>query len=325
MANRVTIDQLAAWLKERDDFILIGHISPDGDAVGSCIATMLALRALGKRVCVCLPEAVPAIYGTYPCAEEVLVRGDALPFTPQAAFALDVSEPDRMGEAKALFEACESRAVLDHHETNTGFGQLYCLDGDAAAAGELVLTLIEALGVKLSKEMAQWLYIAISTDCGNFNYSNTRAETMEAAAKLLRVGVDVAKLTRELYHTRSRARTQLLGLVLSTLAVSENGKVAWSRLTDEMLARAGALREDNEGVVNYLLEICGVEIAVLAEERDGGTKFSLRSKEKADVAQIAKAFGGGGHVRAAGCMLALPMEEALKSVLAYAEKALENT
>lgn len=324
MTRRATIDQLAAWLKERDDFVLIGHVSPDGDAAGSCLAAMLALQAMGKRVCVCLPGGMPAIYADYPHADKVFAA-DSLPFAPKTAFALDVSDEGRLGNAKALFDGCEARAVLDHHGTNPGFGQLCCVDGKAAATGEMVLGLIEALGVMVTKEIALWLYIAISTDCGNFNYSNTRPETMEAAAKLLRAGVDVARLTRELYHTRSRARTQLLGLVLSQLSVSQNGKMAWSVLTNEMLERAGALREDNEGVVNYLLEIRGVEIAVLAEERENGTKFSLRSKETADVAQIAKAFGGGGHIRAAGCTLALPMEEALQNVLTYAEKVLEKT
>ena len=326
MASRATIDQLAAWLRAHDDFVLIGHVSPDGDAAGSCLATMLALRAMGKRAYVSLPGGIPEMYGMYPHANEVILPGEAQPFAPKTAFALDVSDEGRLGDARALFDACADRAVLDHHATNPGFGDLCCVDGGAAATGELAVSLIEALGVPLTREMAQWLYIAISTDCGQFNYSNTRPETMEAAAKLLRAGVDVAHLTRELYRTRSRARTQLLGLVLGGLCVSEDGKVAWARLTSEMFERAGALREDNEGIVNYLLEIRGVEVAVLAEERDGATKFSLRSKETVDVAaQVACPFGGGGHARAAGCTLMLPVEAALERVLEQVKSAIENT
>lgn len=324
MENPKKIEQLAQWLKERDDFILIGHVSPDGDTTGSCVAAMLALRALGKRAMVCLPGGVARIYAAYSFAEEILTPESPLAFPPKTAFALDVSEAPRMGAAKELFFACADTAVLDHHATNPGFGDLCVVDGERAATGELVLELIEALGVELTKEMAEWLYIAISTDSGQFSYSSTRPETMRAAAKLLAAGVDVAELTRALYHTRSRARTQLLGAVLNGLEVSDDGMMAWARLTNDMLRQTGALREDNEGVVNYLLEIEGVEFAALAEERDGATKFSLRSKKWLDVAEVACAFGGGGHVRAAGCTLKMPMDEALAQVLAKAKCALSE-
>jgi len=215
--------------------------------------------------------------------------------------------------------------VLDHHETNPGFGDIWHVDGDRIACGELVLELIEALGVTLTKEMAEWLYVAISTDSGHFSFEGTGPVTMRAAAKLMEAGVDVARVTRELYHTRSRARTQLLGLALAELQVSEDGRIAWSRVTAEMMRRAGASGEDKEGIVNYLLEIEGVECAVLAEERTEGTKCSLRSKEILDVAGgVAAAFGGGGHARAAGCTLKMPMDEALAAVLSQARSALEK-
>lgn len=324
--KQATIDSLAAWLLAHDDFILMGHVSPDGDATGSCIALMLALRARGKRAFVCLPGGVAKMYQRYPHADEVVRPEDELPFAPETAFAVDVSDEGRLGGAKALFDRCSAQGLLDHHGTNPGFGEIGLIDGDSAATGELVVALIEKLGVELTQEMARWLYIAISTDCGQFSYSNTRPETLEAAAKLMRTGLDVARLTCELYRTRSKARTLLLGRILSGLTVSTDGKIAWARLTDKMLEEAGALREDNEGVVNYLLEIAGVEVAVLAEERGEATKFSLRSKEYVDVAsQIAMPFGGGGHVRAAGCTLAMPMEDALAAVLRRTKEVLQNT
>lgn len=280
MARRATIDELARWLKARDDVVLLGHVAPDGDAVGSNLAVWHALRAMGKRAVVCLPDGVPRLYAGLPGAGDAVAAGQPLPFAPKAALAVDVSEEARLGEdGLALFNGCADRAALDHHHTNPGFGDMYVLDGDAAAAGELVVDLIDALDVPISRDMGECLFVAISTDCGQFNYSNTRGKTFRAAARCAEAGIEIDRITEELYRTRSRGRTLLLGLSLSTLETSPDGEVAWTRVTKDMLRRAGALREDKEGIVNYLLEMQGVKIAVLAEELDGHTtKFSLRSK-----------------------------------------------
>lgn len=324
MTERVTIERLAEWLRAQEDVVLIGHVSPDGDATGSCLAIRHALEALGKRAMVCLPGGVAHMYAMLPGADAIVACGEALPFAPRTALAVDVSEIARMGaEGQRLFEACPARAALDHHATNRGFGQLYALDGAAAATGELAVQLIEAMGVPLSPAMAECLFVAISTDCGQFSYGNTRAETFQAAAKCVSAGIDVTEITRRLYRTRSKGRTQLLGLVLADLHLSPDGRMAWARLTEAMLERAGALREDNEGIVNYLLEIEGVVFAALAEERGSQTKFSLRSVSPLDVARsVAVPLGGGGHDCAAGCTLDMPMEPALEKVLGTARAAL---
>ena len=327
MPTRVKIEQLAEWLRDRDDIVLLGHVSPDGDATGSNLAVWHALRAMGKRAVVCLPDGVPRMYAGLPGADGVIAAGGALPFAPRTALAVDVSEDARLGEAGlALFNACEARAALDHHHTNPGFGQLYMLDGEAAAAGELAVDLIDALGVPLSREMGECLFVAISTDCGHFSYANTRAQTLRAAARCVEAGIDVARITEGLYRTRTRGRTRLLGLVLAGLQISPDGDLAWARLTEDMLREAGALREDNEGIVNYLLEMEGVRVAVLAEQRGEATKFSLRSRAPINVARdIAAPLGGGGHDLAAGVTIQLPMEPALGRVLSLAREVLAKT
>ncbi len=325
MTKRVTIEALADWLRDKEDVILLGHESPDGDATGSTLAMWHALRAMGKRAVVGLPGGIPLLYAGLPGACEVRDPGAKLPFEPKTALALDVSELPRLGEAGIRrFEACPDRAALDHHHTNPGFGDVYFLDGNAAAAGELVVDLIDGLGVELSQDMATCLFVAISTDCGHFNYSNTRAKTFEAAARCAAAGVDVAGITERLYRTRSAGRTKLLGMVLAALERSPDGLLAWSRITEDMLKEAGALREDKEGIVNYLQEIEGVRIAVLAEERGpASTKFSLRTKAPLNVARdVAVPLGGGGHDCAAGVTVDLPLEDALKKVLALAREAI---
>ena len=326
MPTRVTIEALAGWLLEQDDIALLGHVSPDGDAMGCCLALKLALQALGKRAEVCLPGGMVKMYRWLPGAGEILDPADPLPFAPKAALAVDVSDPERLGAAgRRLFEAAAHRAVLDHHSTNSGFGELFALDGAAAATGELAVRLIDALGATLTPAMAECLFVAVSTDCGQFSFSNTRAQTLCAAARCVEAGIDVASLTGRLYRTRTRGRTKLTGLVLSGLETSPDGRIAWARLTEDMLDAAGAIREDNEGIVNYLLEIEGVECAVLAEQRGSATKFSLRSKETLDVARdVAAPLGGGGHARAAGVTLESDMEAALARVLGVAEAALRD-
>lgn len=328
MPNRATIEQLAAWLTARDDIVLLGHINPDGDAVGSCFALWHALRAMGKRAVVCLPGGpVKQYLGIAPGSETALDPADDLPFAPKTALAVDVSEYERLGEAgMALFDRCRNHAVLDHHATNPGFGEIYVLDGEAAAAGELVVDLIDALGAELSPEAAACLFVAISTDCGNFNFPSTRAQTFRAAAKCVEAGASVDELTRRLYRERSLAETRLMAAILGDLTLSADGHVAWARLTQDMLREADATWADNVNIVNYLLQVQGVRIAVLAEQRGADvTKFSLRANPPWNVARdVAVPLGGGGHDCAAGVTLPLPLEEALQQVLARAIEASEE-
>ena len=325
MGPQATISEIAAWLKRRDDLIVIGHVSPDGDAVGSVLAVTLALQALGKRAVACLPGPVPGLYRPFPGWEQILEAGQALPFAPRTGLSLDVAEKRRMGGAEAIYDACPDRAMMDHHATNEGFGQIWRVEGECAAAGEMALRLIRELGVELTQQIATWLYIAISTDTGRFRFSNTTPETFRAAAELRAAGADVAEISRLVWHTRSLPRTRLLARVLDGLQVSGDGRMAWARLTNGMLAECGARREDSEDIVNYLLEIEGVEFAALAEEREGETKFSLRSKQWLDVAAcVARPFDGGGHSRAAGCALPQPMDEALPKVLEKAAEAMSK-
>ena len=318
----VTIRELAGWLKGMDDIAVFGHRAPDGDACGSCVAVTLAFRALGKRACAYLPGGMPEFLRFLP-GQECVVADASAPFVPQCALSVDVSAPDMLGDNRALFESCPQRAVLDHHESNPRFGQINHVEPDRAACGEIALLLIEALGAPLSKDMAACLFAAVSSDTCNFNYSNTTAETFEAAAACVRAGADVDEITGRIYRTRTEARTRLLGLSLAGL--QREGKVAWARVTNDMFHNAGALRCDTERIVNYLIEIEGVEIAVLAIEQEDGcsAKFSLRSLAPYNVARdVALPLGGGGHERAAGITIHRPLREALDLVLARVREIL---
>jgi len=317
------MNKLAEYLRQSDDIIVIGHTNPDGDAHGSVIGLTLALQKMGKRAAACLPGGFNQLYADFDCPVEV-ASDEHLPFVPKTAFAVDVSEVFRLGALKDTFFGCERRALMDHHESNTGFAEVNVIDPAAAAAGEMAVELIEALGVELDAEIATWLYIAVVTDCGRFGYSCTRPQTMRAAAKLLEAGIDVDDITRKVYSTRSEGRTRLLARVISEMQFAFDKQVCYALLTPKMYEECGAAAGDNESIVNYLLDIRGVQIAFIVEEKGVDAKVSLRSKPPVDVgANVAQPLGGGGHACASGVTLKnMPIESALEKVLEYAGQAL---
>lgn len=306
---------LAKWLAERDDFYVFGHVAPDGDCIGSVLAIVAALRRLGKRAHACIPGDVPAYLQFLPGAAEVRPPEEAA-FSMRCALAVDVSAPGMLGENRERFENCPERAVLDHHESNPRFGRLNVIDPARAATGELALELIRALDVPLTGDMADCLFAAISSDTGNFNYSNSTAETFLAAAECVKHGADVDKITRQIYRTRTFARTKLLGAALSDAELLLDGRVAIARVTAAMFADCGAVRADTERIINYLIEVEGVQIAALAVELNREVKFSLRCVAPYNVARdVAQPLGGGGHERAAGVSLPHPIDRACETVL----------
>ena len=326
MTKRCTTEEMAGWLRERDDFVILGHIHPDGDAAGATLGLWHVLTGMGKRAVVCLPGGMTQIYADLPGAQAIRDTGVALPFVPRTALAVDVSDTGRLGEAgRALFEKCPEQGVIDHHSTNAGFGQVMLLDPRAAAAGELAVEVVEAMHLKLQPEAAWCLFVAISTDTGHFSFSNTRPRTFGAAAACAAAGIDIDAITTRLYRTRSLPRTKLLGLVLADMQISPDGKIAWARLTEAMLEEAHATAADNEGIINYLQEISGVTFAILAQQRGSQTKLSLRSRAPMDVARaIALPMGGGGHACASGATVDMPLEQALQRAIALARAALDE-
>lgn len=316
-----SLNEIAAWLRERDGFLLQGHVSPDGDTCGCCMALALALRGMGKSAQVYIPGGMPKMYAFLKGPE--VLSGDARPEYGYSV-SLDVSSPERLGEhGQGLFEAARGRAVIDHHATSSVRGDLVLVEPDRGACSEIVLELVKLLGADITKGIASWLFVGISTDTGNMNYTNTNGASLRAAAECLDRGADAGELTRMLYRTRSLGRTKLLGLALCAMEI--RGKAAYTCVTQDMFREAGALPEETESIVNYLQEIDGIKVAVLATEKENGEfKLSLRSSSDIDVAKaIAIPLGGGGHAEAAGCTLPGPEAEVRKTAFEYALRAVE--
>lgn len=294
-----TIRQLADWCRSHDDFIVITHKRPDGDAYGCAVAATLALRAIGKKAFPACDDPVEPKFRFLPLADEFADK-DSLPFTPKTALAVDCGDAGRMHDLEAVFESCSDRAAIDHHATNTGFGDLTYLEGEAAAAGELILKLIRELEIPFTKELAECIYTAVATDSGNFSFKDTSCQSFETAAECRKAGIDIEKLTRILFRERTLAKTKLIGLALNHIVTSKKGLVAAVMLTDDMFRVTGAERPDSHSIVNYMNEIIGVKVGILCEQNADGVKISFRSGDETDVSVLAQMFDGGGHKAASG-------------------------
>lgn len=304
----------AEFIKAHDDFLLIAHVSPDGDALGSCLALYCALLSLGKTAQVVCEEKVPHTYGFLPHADRVLQPEEAKP--AKTVIAVDCADLKRTGRCSALFDGAENTFCIDHHETNPGFAQENFIE-IVAATGELIYRVIRSLGLTLTVDMAACLYTALASDTGNFAYSNTTPATFRIMAELLESGLDLPELNRRLFRSEPLRKVRLRARAIENLSLTCDGRLGVTAVTLSDFAACGATGEDNEGVIDAIRDIDTVEVAaVLRECKDGAARVSLRSKYRADVSAVAQRFGGGGHLRAAGCTLYLPIEEATATITA---------
>ena len=318
-------------IKEHKKFLITAHINLEGDSLGSQLAMKELLIGMGKEAVIVDSDPVPDHYRFLPKAGEVSNKVDEKTDNFDAAVVLDCPTLKRTGRVKDIIKK-KARLVIniDHHISNEKFGDINWVDPHASSAGEMVYCLFKEAGVKVTKEVALSLYIAILTDTGSFNYDNTSSVTHEIAGELLGYGLDPALVSESVYERRSIEDVKLLELVLGTLKVNKAGTVAHLEVTRGMLKKTGADIAKSEGLINFARSIEGVKVAVLFKEDlkdDSKINISFRSKgngETTDVNKIAAFFGGGGHMRASGCVITGSLEEAKKSVLAKIEEVIKN-
>ncbi|MDD4797621.1 MAG: DHH family phosphoesterase [Eubacteriales bacterium] len=309
-------EHIAALLRNATGKILvISHISPDGDTLGSALALYWALIHLGKDAELYCQDAVPALYGFLPGAARVKNTGLADDYA--LAVAVDCASLDRLGDAGEAFQAAAANVCIDHHKSNPLFGQYNLVRTDTAAVAEVLTDFFIDEGFPITADMADCLYTGLLTDSGQFSFDSTSADTLRAGAQLLERGARLADINNRVFRTRSLGRTRLIGRGLGKLRMEAGGKIALILLTRQDMADCGADDGDSENLVNYALEIDGVDAGVLLrEEADGTVKCSLRSSGAFDAAGIAVKFGGGGHAKAAGFTLDGPGNAAAETVLA---------
>lgn len=297
-------------------FLLTSHINPDGDAIGSELGLARLLRSMGKGAVVWNRDPIPTIYRPLPGSERVHTGEEppaGFPDRFDAIVVLECPSPDRTG----LEEHLSARPVIniDHHLGNQLYGSVNWVDSAAPAVGEMVYRLAQGLKLTLDPETASCLYLTLVTDTGGFRFSNATPAAFEAAAALVRDGAHPEQVSQWLYESQPLAVVRLVGEMLQTLQIHEDGRIATARLTPEMFERVGAAPGDSEGLIDFPRSIAGVEAVALIRQREDGThKVSLRSRGEVDVEKIARHHGGGGHRNAAGFVLEGDGEEARQKV-----------
>ncbi|PYJ68495.1 MAG: DHH family phosphoesterase [Verrucomicrobia bacterium] len=315
-AARSKFEEIGRILREHQRFAVLSHVRPDGDALGSQLALALSLKQLGKEVRVWNEDGMLEKYSFLPRAE-LLTKPPSTSEVVDVAIALDTAIQNRLGTALAAVRSAKIWVNIDHHLSNPCYGDVVYVDPVAPATAEIVFRLIKSQGLPFNHDIAENLYAAISTDTGSFQYPQTSAHTFEIAAELIRAGLDVGRLSQQLYENYPRRRLELLRELLRTMRFEHGGRIASFSLSARTATELGVLPEDNEGLIDHLRAIRGVIVAVFFEElAEGKVRVSMRSKSDAvDVCAICQKFGGGGHTLAAGARVRGTLAEVEKRVL----------
>lgn len=319
------LQEAASFIRERDDFLVVSHVQPDGDAISSTVAIGWLLEQLGKTYTMLNEGPVPSrLHYLWKSGDIVMIPRDAVPSRQyRNVICVDCADYARIGRGQAWVAEDAEVLNIDHHPTNDGYGLVSLLKFDAAATAEIIIALIDVMALPLDADVATAIYTGMLTDTGGFRYSNTSPDVMAIASRLLQAGVDGPQLAELLLERMSLGQMQMIRRGLSRLSFSEDNRIAWLWVTSEDLAETGASNEDLEGLVNYPRNIEGVEVGILFKVNGTeSVKVSLRSAGVVNVAAVAQHFGGGGHVRAAGCRLTEPLEEVISQVVSVVRKAL---
>jgi phosphoesterase RecJ-like protein len=312
-------------LRAGERFLVTSHVSPDGDSLGSSLALVRLLRALGKKQVTCaMADPVPAMYAELPGAAKIVQPGgDAEAPEVDTVLVVDVSSLERLGSVADWIPAEARVVVVDHHLNDQPEGHLGWIDPTYAAAGELVVALFDEAGIEIDDATALCLYVAQTTDTGGYRFSNTTARSHRIAARLLEHNIDVSRISRQVFDLLPRPKVALLRLVLDRMDFRCDGAVAFSHITQADLEATGAGKEDINGLVNYCGNIEGVRVGLLFTGVEPGlTKASLRAAPGFNAAAFLAPFGGGGHAAAAGITLKESLEAAQSRLLNALPEAL---
>lgn len=317
-----SVDRQTAVLRLRgaEDVLILCHKNPDGDTIGCGGALCLALKALGKNAAVLCSDPIPSLYDFMG-----LELFDSS-FTPGFVVAVDVASIQLFGDRNNVQKYAEHVDLcIDHHASNSGYAYETLLDPGAAAACELMIDVIEEMGVPLTPAIADCLYTGISTDTGCFRFSSTTARTHKAAARVMEAGANIEMLNARLFESRSRGRIEIEKMALESLEYFFDGRCAMICLTWDQIVTSGVAGAELEDLTSLPRSIEGVEVGLtLRQQKDGSYRISIRTAGAVDACAIARHLGGGGHARAAGCEISGNLDNARYAVLGEVRKELEH-
>ncbi len=309
---KIDLNSSAGLLKSKDNILILTHRNPDGDTLGSGFALLRALKNMGKRARLINNDPIPDKYA-------YLYEGiECEDFAEEFVVSVDVAERGLLGKYVGEKYGDRVDLAIDHHESSRLFAkETYC-ESDSASCCEIIYLLLEAMDVSVTKEIADCIYTGMSTDTGCFRYSNVTPRTHEIAAKLIDAGADHSRINVRMFETKTMGDFMLQKMCLDTLEVYGDGKVAVISVTKDMLSQCGVDKSALDAIKPITRQIEGVEIGItVKEENDGKAGISVRTGENYDAAAICAHFGGGGHVRAAGCEIKGAVEDAEKAIREY--------
>ncbi len=308
--------ELNTLIKEAKNIVIISHVNPDGDTLGSNLALKIVIKEyFNKDSDSIYVGCLPSVYKYLPLYSEFIDAKEKENKKYDLAICTDVASKDRMVYANEIFERAEKKVNIDHHKTNIGYGDINIIDGDAACCGLILYRMFKQWGIKISLDCARCLYTSLMTDTGNFKYENTTPEVFNTAAELIRAGVNASHEYRACYESKPQNLIQFQSYIISNTKFYDNGKIAMAAITKKDMEKFNATDDFTEGIVEILRTSKDVEIsALLKETNEGNTKVSLRSKNT-DLTKIVSAFNGGGHSFAAGCTIKRPVNIASSKLL----------
>lgn len=314
---------LAQELKDVQTVAIAGHIRPDGDAVGSCLGLYLYLKKnFPEKKAVVYLENIPAAYEIMNGTEEICHDFENVEAV-DLFFSLDCADLERLGEAKKILNQAKRTICIDHHISNAGFADVNYIVPDASSTSELVSTLLD--DTLLPQDAAAALYMGIAHDTGVFRHSCTSPETMETAARLMRHGINCSKIINRTYYDKTYHQNQILGKALQESMLLLDGRVVFSAVRMKDMEFYNVKPSDLDGIVQQLMGTIDAEAAIfIYETRPNEYKVSLRSKEVINVSDIAGYFGGGGHIRAAGCTMQGSVHDVVNNITLHMEKQLKQ-
>ncbi|MEW6409885.1 MAG: bifunctional oligoribonuclease/PAP phosphatase NrnA [Nitrospirota bacterium] len=321
------MNKIIEIINRNSTFLITTHINPEGDAIGSELALFLILKKLGKKAMILNSDTVPLIYRFLPHSEAIVVSNpelvSGLSGDYDVLFIVDCGDLERTG---LRIEGIRGKiAVIDHHITSKPFGDHSWIEPSASSTGEMIYELAVSLGVNIDTDIAINLYTCILTDTGSFRYSSTTPKALKIAGLLLEKGIDPWRVTEEVYESQSLNRIRLLGMVLSKIEISDDGKIAWIVVTQDMYRDTATTAEDTENFANYPRAIRDVDVSIFFRELENGRfKISFRSKGHIDVSAVAQIFGGGGHHNAAGCVIEAGLDDAKRMVISAVENIIRS-
>ena len=324
------MDQILRRLTDSRNVFLTTHSNPDGDAIGSLLAMGRALEKCGKNVVMFTISPIPAVYRFLPSSDRIrhqLPNGTGF----DTAVVLDCGDVQRIGISLKKLNGISAVLNIDHHVTNTAFGDVQLINPEACSTAEIVYGLIKGLAVSIDKDMATAIYTGILTDTGSFRFSNTNQAAFAICQEMAERGVDPYRVAQHVYGTYSLGRIKLLNLALDSIEISLNGKLSIMTVTQNMLNQTGTQPEDADGLIHYARRIEDVKVAALIQELKNGKEgakagsenrfhVSLRSDGTVNVASIAAAYGGGGHHSAAGFGIEAPLTDIKSEIVSIASK-----